>query len=87
MIHQHFHRFTSRHNDPSREVSEADLLAEYVDRILCGDHPDLDEYIGCYIGPDPHIFQTNPIQGLAALRRHYQGSGKDPLFLEEGGTR
>ena len=57
MTHKYPHQSTSRDICAAHKVSEADLLAEYEDRILCGDNPDLNEYILRYTGPEPRIFR------------------------------
>ena len=66
MIHGNSHKSTSKDIRLHHEVSEADLLAEYEDRILCGDHPALDEYMGRYTGVDPHNFRIE-LELTAAL--------------------
>ena len=56
MIHKN-HKSTSRDINSAYEASADDLLAEYEDRILCGEKPSVDEYIDRYNGPEPHILR------------------------------
>jgi hypothetical protein len=51
------HKLNSQNDCSLDRVAAEDLLGEYEDRILSGDHPDLDEYVGRYRGPDPHNFR------------------------------
>ena len=48
------------------EVLEEELLVEYEDRVLRGEFPDIDEYMGRYRGPEPHNFRSE-LQLVTAL--------------------
>ena len=58
---------TTRNNDHlSPEALAEELLAEYEDRILSGEPPDIEEYMRRYRGPEPHNFLSK-LQLVTAL--------------------